>query len=242
MNVMNLVDPDTGEITRVWDGRKTMRTLADALAKLEELGALAAYGEVEIGLTLLGLPDGRVVGSVNVAASQGEARWRVMMPAAVEATAKDTLGAPVRLDIERLHGAVADPDGNVQLRDGTYVHALELVPVHLTERLTVEQEEILGHAIRFLEAERECFRSVHESVPWLVALDYAAIAQLWRAETPGGEAASDPESYRAVCHRPDAECLPADDRKRARARGPAAAAVRLARPPAAARKGQAATI
>jgi hypothetical protein len=195
MNVMNLVDSNTGEITRVWDGRKTMRTLADALAKLDELGALAANGKAEIVLSLLGLPDGRVVGSLNVAASQGEARWRVMMPAAVEATAKDTLGAPVRLDIERLHGAVADPHGTLQLRDGTYVHALELVPVHLTERLTVEQEEILGHVIRFLEAERECFRSVHESVPWLVALDYAAIAQLWERRLQEGKP---PPSLKAI--------------------------------------------
>ena len=45
---MSLVHPQTGEITKLVDGRMTMRTVADALAKLRELGAWTADAEATI--------------------------------------------------------------------------------------------------------------------------------------------------------------------------------------------------
>ena len=71
MEPMSLVDPKTGEITKVVDGRMTMRTIADALAKLSELGAWTTDAEATICVPLMSLPDRRVVGSVGVSASRG---------------------------------------------------------------------------------------------------------------------------------------------------------------------------
>ena len=184
MRLMDLVDPKSGQVTSVWDGRKTMRTFADARDKLEELGDLAGTGDAEIRVVSMVLADGRIIGSASVAATHGAARWRILMPSAMNATARTTLGEPVRLDVEHVDGAVGDEQGNVQLRDGTYLRALAFVPVHLIERLSAEHEEILRHALRFLETERECVRHVHDSLPALVALDYVAVAECGQGSLP----------------------------------------------------------
>jgi hypothetical protein len=174
-------------------GARRCAGIADALAKLTEIGALAADGEATIDVPIISLPDGRSVGSVGVGASHGEKGGRIQMPAAAEAMARDTLGTPIRLRIERLDGATTDADGNVQLLDGTSIHAVELVPVHLTQTLSKEQEVILHLALRFLRdakpdlatAVGECYRPVDEGVlPGWAALDYAAIARLGQQRLP----------------------------------------------------------
>ena len=190
---MGLVDPKTGEVTEFVDGREKMRTLADALAKLREIGALAGDGEATIYVPLISLPDGRSVGSVGVGASHGEKRGRILMSAAAEAMARDTLGTPIRLRIERLDGATTDADGNVLLLDATPIHAVELVPVPLTQTLSKQQEAILHLALRFLRDESpdlakavgESYRPVDEGLlPGWVALDYAAIVRLGQQRLP----------------------------------------------------------
>src|SRR3712207_346802 len=140
MQIMTFVDQDTGQVTKVWDGREAMRTLADGLAKLQELEALADNGQAEISAFPMQLPDGSIVATVAVSA-YAVSSWRIMMPASAHFTAKNTQGERHRYEIDMLDGAITDPDGNVQLPDGSYVHAVELEPVRLTERLTTEQEK-----------------------------------------------------------------------------------------------------
>jgi hypothetical protein len=50
-----------------YDGRKTMRSLADALTKLRELGNLSVGENVEIKTMGIRLPDGRLSGHVQYA-------------------------------------------------------------------------------------------------------------------------------------------------------------------------------
>ena len=53
-----------------YDGREIMRSLADALTKLRELGNLSDRENVEIKTTGIRLPDGRLSGIVSVLGPQ----------------------------------------------------------------------------------------------------------------------------------------------------------------------------
>jgi hypothetical protein len=153
MTVTLFADRKTGETIHSFDGRGTMRSLRDALDKLQEVGGLNENGDVAIQAVRLELPDGRV----------GERRT---------------------FPIEDLHQAISDSDGNVQLRDGTFVHALELEPESLHYTLDKEDEEILCATIRALKEEHRCFRPLHERLPRLIVLDYARVAELGRERQP----------------------------------------------------------
>jgi len=148
--MMAFVDPKTAQDMEVWDGRATLSTLADALAKLQELGALADEDHAQIRTIPMRLPDGGTAAIVEIIPRVARPRRSILMPSSTGFTAKDTLGAQHRYEIGRLDGAIGDADGNVQLRDGVYVHAVELVPARLVRELTLEQERILRLAINFL--------------------------------------------------------------------------------------------
>ena len=170
--------------TQVVDGAR-MRTLADALAELEEKGGLVGEEEAEIRVGLMQLPDGTVAGTVALIGPDRADRCAVMLPSSVAFSAKNTIGERHRYHIDELHGATSDLNGNVQLSDGSHVHAVELETVRLVAQLTEAQEELLRCVLKALGYERECLRAVDEELlPGMVALDYAAIARLGAEKLP----------------------------------------------------------
>src|SRR5688572_28807067 len=124
MTVTLFADRQTGETIHSFDGRRTMRSLRDALDKLQEVGGLREDGDVLIQAARLELPDGRAPGLVSVTpADPGpKGRWIVLMPSSSRFFAATTVGERRTFAIEDLHQGISDPDGNVQLRDGTHVH------------------------------------------------------------------------------------------------------------------------
>jgi hypothetical protein len=186
MTVTIFTDPNTGETIHSFDGRGTTRSLSDALNKLQEVGGLSENGNVLIQAVKVELPDGRAPGLVLVTpADPGpKGRWTVLMPSALKFSASSTVGERQEFAIEDLHQGISDPDGNVQLRDGTFMHAVELKPESLHYSLDKEDEEILCAAIRALKAEHRCFRPLHERLPELIVLDYARVAELGREPQP----------------------------------------------------------
>jgi len=178
-------DPKTRTAVRCLDGRNSVRTLADALSKLQEVGGLAKHGTVLIQVARLEFPDGSDPGQVAVTpAKPGPGgRWTVLIPLASSFSATGTLGERRTFAIDDLNQAVSDPEGNVQLADGTCVHALELVPVPVHYDLDHEQEKILRSALRAIGAEDQCLRRLHEMLPFEV-LDYARVAKAGRERLP----------------------------------------------------------
>jgi hypothetical protein len=163
---------------QVIDGRRSMRTLVDALAELEEVGWLKDGDRATVRALWMQLPDGAVVATVAVIAP-GEQPHRVMMPAAARFTAKNTVGERHERDVGELDGAVVDRDGNVELPDGSYVHAVELVPVRLHEELTETEEEVLVCVLDVLGFKKECYRPLYPEVaPHWHVLDYALVAKV----------------------------------------------------------------
>lgn len=185
MEMMTLVERGTGRRVRIWDGRATMRTLADALAKLEELGILAPDAKAEVRVLPMRLPDGRETATISVG-RQITSWWRIAIPSSAYFTANDTFGHRRRYPISRLDGAITDPNGNVDLRDGFHVHGVELTPTRLSYEWTELQQSILDCAIEFLNAEHRCYRNIHEELlPGLRRIDFAEVAKLGAERLPG---------------------------------------------------------
>src|SRR5215217_6418353 len=95
---------------QVIDGRRSMRTVADALATLEEAGWLKEGDHGTIRAAWMRLPDGAEVATVAVIAP-GAQPHRVMLPAAVRFTANNTVGERRVHHLEELDGAITDRDG-----------------------------------------------------------------------------------------------------------------------------------
>lgn len=185
MDMLTLIDTESGRTLKLWDGRETMRTLADALTKLHELGSLAHDGQAEIRTRPMRLPNGERSAVVMVIGARDKSGWGIAMPSAAKFHARDTLGRRQGYEISALHGAIADADGNVELPDGSHVHNVELEPTKLNYELTAVQEKVVHHAICFLRAEDRCYRYVdNELLPGLRALDYHAVRELGNERLP----------------------------------------------------------
>ena len=103
----------------------------------------------------------------------------VILPSAARFMAKNTVGERRACPVEVPDGAMTDRDGNVQLRDGSYLHGVELIPVHLAVELTETEKEVLLCVLDVLGLKKDCFRPLDpELVPDLEVLDFALVAQV----------------------------------------------------------------
>jgi len=168
-----------------FDGRKTMRSLADALTKLRELGNLSDSDNVEIKTMGFRLPDGRLSGIVSVLGpQQQDGTTRVIfMPSSATFSARTTLGDRQRYEIQKLNDARSDSEGNVELANGQFLHQIELIPAPAHYDFTLTEKKIVMAAIGFLQREgllkHQCYRSVDEKLlPGVKLLDYAQVAKV----------------------------------------------------------------
>jgi len=163
-----------------YDGRKSMRSLADALAKLREEHNLCEGQNVEIKTMGMRLPDGRLSGVVSVLGPQQPdgTRMVIFMPPSARFSARTAMGHRQTYIIPKLNGATSDSDGNVELVDGQFLHAIELIPAPAHYDLTPTEHMIVHAAIASLKLEHQCYRALHDLLPGLKVLDYAEIAQV----------------------------------------------------------------
>jgi hypothetical protein len=168
-----------------YDGRKTMRSVADALAKLRELGNLCDGEKVEIRTMGIMLPDGRPSGVVLVLGPQQQdgTRMAIFMPPSATFSARTTLGDRQHYEILELNNATSDSEGNVELANGQFLHQIKLMPVSAHYDFTLTEHKIVMAAIAFLQQEglleHQCHRSVDEKLlPGVKLLDYAQVAKV----------------------------------------------------------------
>jgi hypothetical protein len=156
-----------GPPIREYDGRRTLRSLADALAKLQEFGGLANGEGVEIKTWGLMLPDGRSTGFlVVIGPSRADgSRWVIRMPSSGRFVACTTRGERQTYDIAVLDNATSDAEGNVRLEDGRLLHRIDFIPAPFLRHLTGIEEAIVEHALEFLGVEDECYRPIHNELP-----------------------------------------------------------------------------
>ena len=167
-----------------YDGRKTMRSLADALAKLRELGNLSDGEKVEIRTMGIRLPDGRPSGVVSVLGPQQKdgTRMVIFMPPSATFSARTTLGDRQHYEIQELNNATSDSEGNVELAN-RHLHQINLIPAPAHYDFTLTEHKIVMATIVFLQREglleHQCHRLVDEKLlPGVKLLDYAQVAKV----------------------------------------------------------------
>jgi hypothetical protein len=167
-----------------YDGRKTMRSLADALTKLRELGNLLDGQDVEIKTMGIRLPDGRLSGIVSVLGphQQDGTRRVIFMPSSATFSARTTWERQ-QYEIQKLNDATSDSEGNVELANGQFLHQIELIPAPAHYNFSLTEKKIVMAAIVFLQREglleHQCYRSLDEELlPDMKFVDYAQVAKI----------------------------------------------------------------
>jgi hypothetical protein len=164
---------------REFDGRKSLRSLADALEKLRELDGLSDQETVQIKTRPLELFDGRRTGCVSIVRPpRGDnSTFIVLMPSSGAFTALTPLGR-LTYTIDLLNGAISDADGNVELANGQFGHGVILKPVPFYEFSETDAKIVRG-ALRFLQAENQCYRPVEpDLLPGIERLDYGLVERI----------------------------------------------------------------
>ena len=151
---------------RTYDGRRDMRSLADALAKLRELDGFSDGGNFEIKTMEILLPDRRALGLMAVLGPRhhDESGWIIRMPSAVKFTARTTIGTLQTYDIALLNDAISDSDGNVKLAGGQFLHQIDLIPAPIPCDFTATDDETVRHALKFLQVEDRCYLPIDEEL------------------------------------------------------------------------------
>ena len=162
---------------RDYDGRKTLRSLADALVKFRKLDNLSDDETVIIKTWPVELFDGRRTGCVNICRpprADGSI-FVVLMRSSGTFSALTTLGERIVCPIGTLADATSDSDGNVQLANGQFFHGVDLMPVPFYAT-TPAEDAIIRLALKFLGVEDRCYRSIDPSLlPGVEVLDYGRI-------------------------------------------------------------------
>jgi hypothetical protein len=161
-----------------FDGRKSLRSVADALEKLRELGGLQGTGNIECNTLPIQLPNGRVSGLVCVIGPRQDngRQWIIRMPSAAKFSVISTTKVRQTFDIGLLNGAIIDQDGNATLHNGQHVHGVHLIPVPAHYDFDSTQHAIVWHALKWLGKLDECWRPVDDKLlPGIKRLDYSAI-------------------------------------------------------------------
>jgi hypothetical protein len=120
------------------DKRTSRRTVADAIAVLEQSAAFGSDDTATIQVGRLQLPSGEVAGLVQVIFDLpcSEQSYVVSLPSSTHFYSRRSNSAPQ--EVELLHQALVDSRAEVVLATGTSLHAVELVPA----RLPVEPTEL----------------------------------------------------------------------------------------------------
>lgn len=162
------------------NGRRSMRSIADALEALREGDHLVDVSLLEVRTSPLPSRAHHAPSLVLVVChvAQAQEPWGVALPTAWEFTGKSLeTGARETFEITRLDRARVDEDGTVTLSDGTRLNAVDMVPAALPWKLTELQKSIVYWTIKFTGSEDDCYR-YGPPTPDLTWLDYAALRKL----------------------------------------------------------------
>jgi hypothetical protein len=145
--------------------RPVIRTIADALNKLDELGFPLESSRGQIRAPS---KAGKPAFLAALAFRNGEEDEIIIpFPSSKGCRAKTTRGIQTYLTLEKLDGAEVDGDGIVTLRDGTSVYAVEFDTLTLPFELTE-----IEHAIIFLTV---CFLKEESCLYYVPEVGYAGV-------------------------------------------------------------------
>jgi hypothetical protein len=132
--------------------RPIIRTIADALNKLNKLGLPLESSPGQIRTSEAGKSAFFVALSFRNAE---EDEIIIALPSSKGCWVKTTRGIQTYLTLEKLDGAEVDGDGNVTLRDGTSVYAVEFDTLTLPFKLTEAEHAIIFLTVFFLKKDKD---------------------------------------------------------------------------------------
>jgi hypothetical protein len=138
---------------------KERRTLADAIDVLHNDASFEGGDRAEIRLGPMRLPSGDIVSLVGIffESAVHQKTFIVWLPTAVSFRAilqDDSIIA--RFDIGRLEEATFDETGNVELREGTLMRDVEIIPSRLPYKLSGLDCVIISLTISKIGAQDKC--------------------------------------------------------------------------------------
>jgi hypothetical protein len=143
-----------------------MRSLADALDRLQQVGSFHSGGQAEIRTWSMNIVAGQLTGFPLVLGPplpDGSVPV-VKMPPATKFSAKTRIGGRQTWPITELQGAISDCAGNVSLVSGLHVYAVNLIPAPPLYQLTPRESAILLAALCVLNKHEECYPEIYGSV------------------------------------------------------------------------------
>jgi hypothetical protein len=145
------------------ENRNRRRTVVDAIETLKEQICFQDNDRAELRIWLIELPSGDVVGLVNVFfESLPDITLIVSLPTSIFFRARQPEQSEFQhFDIAELDGASLDGAGNVELKDGTRLRAVEVVPARLPYEISELDWRIVNHTVSMMGAEERCY--VHPS-------------------------------------------------------------------------------
>jgi hypothetical protein len=148
------------------EDRRSRRTIADAIEVLRQTCDFNSHDRAEIRIGPLRLSSGDVVGLVDVQFPVRDKVFIVSLPTSAQFRA-NCGGASQRgcFEIDRLDGAVVAFDGNVRLKDGATLSAVEVIPTRVLHDPTELDWRIVQLAVAMIGAENDCYRSLRTGVP-----------------------------------------------------------------------------
>ena len=166
----------------ILDGRKSCRTVRDALDRLGILDAPEAI-VATIHAMELPLPNGQLPGMVSIGtgAPGDSARRFIRLPDSNIFRANLMDGTPIHGAIDELNGATVEPSGSVHLSDGRHLRRVEVQPGIAYRHYDFSEYEhsIVRQTLKLIGEEDRCYRIVNEDLlPGLRWLDYAAIQEI----------------------------------------------------------------
>lgn len=166
----------------ILDGRKTCRTVRDALDHLGILDAPEAI-VATIHAGEIPCPNGQTPGMVSIGtgAPGDSGRRFVRLPDSNTFRARLIDGTPIHGGIDELDGATVEPGGAVRLVDRRRVRTVELQPgiAFPNYDFTWREHFVVHRAHKLIGEEDRCCRLVNEQLlPGVKWLDYNAIQQV----------------------------------------------------------------
>lgn len=166
-------------LKRTIDGRRSMRSISDALEALRGDGRLEDCSFLEIRTNPLPSQTDQAPSLVLVVChlNPPEKPRGVALPTSWEFRGRP-LGesTPETFEILRLDRAKVDEDGTVTLSDGTRLKAVEVIPAALPWELTELQKRIVFWTTMFIRFGDKCYYG--PPTPDLAGLDFAKLRAL----------------------------------------------------------------
>jgi hypothetical protein len=168
-------------LPQTFNGRQTMRSIADACERLREDDHLPYGSLIQIRTFPLTLPTGYIT-SLVLAITQrheDEPSRGVALPSSALFKAKRDDGSFEKYDISRLDEAWVDDRNRVELVDGTHLHSVDLTPTVICRELNETQKRILRLTIECMGAEEICYRGLPDRLlPGHRFLDFSTLPSL----------------------------------------------------------------